>query len=1131
MKKIEGAIKKITAVCLCAALTFAMMPSAIAFAAQTTHGIDDSKLQENEIRPNNFYKALTIDEMLNLANKNQVYDMYRIWDLIGEYDPIEFFGLDEIKAAGGSVEATDMSDGDPFGMNKCYNVNYNGNIYEAVGRIYGLGLMPFSDYKNEAAIKTEIGSRVNAVFPYQGEDNPWNVKIAKYSISNIEGFNNAGDIEKLYESYTYYLRTGGYEEYSDNIYAVSIENKNDKDVNGFMFVAATDPADDVESIEISKLPDKVVYTGSVPVDTTGGKVKIMYQTGESKEVDMTPEMIVEFPDMDIPGEYDVTISYRGKTDTYKITVTVPKLESISVTEDIKTEYYVGDELNLDYGMIKLLYEDGSVSYVAISEDMITGFDTETPGDKTVTVTYEGKTCTYTITVKEAEVSSLRLISAPTVREYRYTKDYELDVTGGKIEALYISGKTETVDITGDMTSGFDGDTLGTQEINVSYKGGKTSFNVETVQMPVYKTEIKGVSDKVYTGLPIEQQIEIWDGSEKLKEGTDYKLEYKNNVNVAAAGEYAEAVVAGMGYYSGEVVVPFNIEPAELEEELELGYTTAEYTGSPLEPKVTTGSLIEGVDFSVEYENNVNVTDKALVKVTGIGNYTGIKETFFSIKPKDIADLNIELEYESVEYDGNVKTPDVKIEGLKREVDYSVIYLNSIKIGEAKAVITGIGNYTGKATKTFKIKGTNLIFDGQDIKRVSGRNRYETATLVADNLKLSLGIDKFDTVIVASGENYADALSGTYLAKVLDAPILLTNKYNESIVKEYIKENLKPGGKIYLLGGPGAVSQNLENSLKFTYGVERLGGSDRFETNINILNKAGIGDEELLICSAWDFADSLSSSAVGKPILLVDSHLKGFQKSLIEKSSADICYLIGGIGAVSSAAENEIAAAGKETVRIAGSNRYQTSVEVARTFFKKNNDAIIIAYGDDFPDGLVGGSLGVSASMPLILINERNTYGAAEYADSVNTERIVVLGGSALISDTSVDAVMPDDSGENPGHGTDPDPGETVTEKNIDAVAAALGLTYEGSKAYEMIGAKTGAGYSNGIEIYEYDENSIAYKKIISEDGYDIMDGLLTVKATAYNSGMVIIYSGEGMMDNKLLEKFKALKFLKQLEVV
>ena len=1120
MKKFKGVLNRLIVTVLSASLIVAMMPSAIAFAAQSPYSIDYSRTRESEKRPDNFYKALTLDEMLNLTNKNQSYDMSDIWDLTGDYDPVEFFELNEIKAAGGTVEATDIGAGDAFGMSRHYNVNYNGKAYEAVGRIYGLGLMPFGDYKNEVSVKTEIGNRVNAVFPYQGEDDPWNVKIAKYSMSNIGGFTNAWDIKQLYEPYTYYLRTGGYEEYIDSIYMVSIESKNDKNAERFMFVAATDPSDDVESMEISRIPDKLVYNGLETLDTTGGKVKITYKNGDIRELEMTPDMILDFPDMNNPGEHDITVSYRGKTDTYKINIIAPLLESISVEkEGIKTEYYVGDKLNLDNGMIKLIYDDGTTSYAVITEDMITGFDTETPGEKTVTVTYEGKTCNYNITVREPEVSDVSILSVPDRIEYRYTKDYKIDVTGGKIEAFYNSGKTEIIDITEDMVSGFDGDVLGIQEITVSYKGGKTVFNVETVQMPVYKAEIKGIVDKVYTGLPVKQQIEVWDGSQKLKEGTDYKLGYENNINATSAGNYAQVTVTGMGYYSGEVRVSFNIEPAVFEEALKLEYDSAEYTGQPLQPKVTVGNLVEGIDFLVEYENNVNVTDKALVRVTAIGNYKGTKEIFFSVKPKDIADLKIELEYESVEYDGKVKTPDVKIEGLEREVDYRVVYLNSIKIGEAKVVITGAGNYTGKVIRTFEIKGTNLIFDGKDIKRVSGRNRYETATLVADNLKLSLGIDKFDTVIVASGETYADALSGSYLAKVKEAPILLTNRYNEGIVKEYIKANLKPGGKIYLLGGTGAVSQNLENSLKFTYGVERLGGSDRFETNINILDAAGIENEELLICSAWDFADSLSSSAVGKPILLVDTHLNNAQKTIIKKAPSDICYLIGGKGAVRPDAENEIKAAGKKVIRIAGENRYQTSVEVAKTFFGKDNAAIMVAYGDDFPDGLVGGPLGASIGMPLILTNERNTSSAAEYAKSANTERIVVLGGSDLISDEAVDAVMPDNGGENP------DPGETVIEKSIEAVAASLGLTYEGPKAYEMIGAKAGATYGNGIEIYEYDENSEAYRKIISEEGYDIMEGF-TVRATAYNSGIVIIYSGEGVMDNKLLEKFKALKFLK-----
>ena len=210
--------------------------------------------------------------------------------------------------------------------------------------------------------------------------------------SNIEGFTNAWDIKQLYEPYTYYLRTGGYEEYIDSIYMVSIESKNDKNAERFMFVAATDPSDDVESMEISRIPDKLVYNGLETLDTTGGKVKITYKNGDIRELEMTPDMILDFPDMNNPGEHDITVSYRGKTDTYKINIIAPLLESISVEkEGIKTEYYVGDKLNLDNGMIKLIYDDGTTSYAVITEDMITGFDTETPGEKTVTVTYEGKT--------------------------------------------------------------------------------------------------------------------------------------------------------------------------------------------------------------------------------------------------------------------------------------------------------------------------------------------------------------------------------------------------------------------------------------------------------------------------------------------------------------------------------------------------------------------------------------------------------------------------------------------------------------------------------------------------------------------------------------------------------------------
>ena len=91
-------------------------------------------------------------------------------------------------------------------------------------------------------------------------------------------------------------------------------------------------------------------------------------------------------------------------------------------------------------------------------------------------------------------------------------------------------------------------------------------------------------------------------------------------------------------------------------------------------------------------------------------------------------------------------------------------------------------------------------------RIAGENRYETAMAVADAMKANENY-KFDNFIVATGTNYADALSATALAKKLGAPILLVNAGYEDAVKAYIDENATSftATNIYVIGGTDAVS--------------------------------------------------------------------------------------------------------------------------------------------------------------------------------------------------------------------------------------------------------------------------------------------------------------------------------------
>jgi fibronectin type 3 domain-containing protein/putative cell wall-binding protein len=303
-------------------------------------------------------------------------------------------------------------------------------------------------------------------------------------------------------------------------------------------------------------------------------------------------------------------------------------------------------------------------------------------------------------------------------------------------------------------------------------------------------------------------------------------------------------------------------------------------------------------------------------------------------------------------------------------------------------------------------GTEALFPERvNSLRVSGSNRYDTAISTANSLKTATGLEKFENIIVAYGDDYADALAGSYLAKAKNAPILIVNKSSESKIKAYIESNLASGGTVYLLGGTGVVSTDFEKSLS-EYNVKRLGGKNRFATNMEILQEAGITGDDVLICSAYGFADSLSASAVGKPILLVGNTLTDDQKTYLASLGKKNYYVIGGTGAVSETVATELKTYGT-VKRVAGANRYETSSEVAKTFFKDGSDAVVLAYGLNFPDGLSGGPLAMALGAPLLLVssNSTNNASASAYVAATSVDKAICLGGSALISDTAVKDIL------------------------------------------------------------------------------------------------------------------------------
>ena len=300
----------------------------------------------------------------------------------------------------------------------------------------------------------------------------------------------------------------------------------------------------------------------------------------------------------------------------------------------------------------------------------------------------------------------------------------------------------------------------------------------------------------------------------------------------------------------------------------------------------------------------------------------------------------------------------------------------------------------------------------DTVRLAGDNRFETSLMVADLMKENLGVDKFDAIIIASGNDFADALAGSYLATVKDAPILLSwgkggrYSYLDTDNIEYIKKNLSDNGTVYILGGEKAVPNSYETALK-SYYVKRLGGANRFETNIMILKEAGVRkNDEILVCTSTNFADSLSASATGNPILLVwneGGKLFDVQKTYLSTLKNNTFTVIGGTSAVSDKLIKVIKGYGT-TTRLAGKDRFETSVLVAKRYFDDPESAVL-AYARNYPDGLCGGALAYSMDAPLILTMTKYEDQADAYIDARGIKMGVVLGGTGLISSDSVDDIF------------------------------------------------------------------------------------------------------------------------------
>ncbi|MBQ3376624.1 MAG: cell wall-binding repeat-containing protein [Erysipelotrichaceae bacterium] len=310
-----------------------------------------------------------------------------------------------------------------------------------------------------------------------------------------------------------------------------------------------------------------------------------------------------------------------------------------------------------------------------------------------------------------------------------------------------------------------------------------------------------------------------------------------------------------------------------------------------------------------------------------------------------------------------------------------------------------------------------FYTGKELTRIYGDNRYKTSMAIADVMKrewqpgseYEIGLSE---VIIASAENFADALAVSYAAFNSGAeqprPIVVVNEKNQDLVEKYIRDNFQTDAQVYIIGGTKAVPEKIEKNLKKDYSVKRIAGTNRYDTNLKILETFGVSKHDtILIATGTNFADSLSASATGIPMLLVGSSLNDDQKMFLQRNKDKWIYILGGTGAVSETVEKQIKEIiGGSPARISGANRYETSALIAREFFQ-GCSGVAIAFGGNFPDGLCGGPLAGRLNAPLLLVgeNESQYKYARKFVKDFHVDWGYAFGGSGVISNTLFKKVL------------------------------------------------------------------------------------------------------------------------------
>ena len=237
---------------------------------------------------------------------------------------------------------------------------------------------------------------------------------------------------------------------------------------------------------------KTEYIEGQPLDISNLKVIALYNDGTSEVIDASMDMISGY-DVNIIGKQTITVTYKGKTTTFEVNVKAKSVTKIEVTPPNKLEYIEGQRLDLSGGKVKVFYDNGTSEEISLTDDMISGYDTNLVGKQTITVTYKGETTTFDVNVIEKVITKIEMNSLPN--KVNYLVDQKFEINGATIKVYYNDGSEEIVNVDSNMFNLPNMSKIGNQTIIVNYGGLTTSFEILINDKTLVNITVSTLPDK------------------------------------------------------------------------------------------------------------------------------------------------------------------------------------------------------------------------------------------------------------------------------------------------------------------------------------------------------------------------------------------------------------------------------------------------------------------------------------------------------------------------------------------------------------------------------------------------------------------------------------------------------------